>query len=169
MRLPNPKLSNRMQAFLEHAIKHDVLWDVCCDHGYVGIKALESGLFSEVYFVDCIPHIMKRLEQLIQQLNWKISHPYQLYTMSGADIPIDIEGTLLIAGVGGATIKTILSSLLEKKTLKAKRLLLSPHMDVPLFLEYIESEIFKQTYYLFERKMIAEGKRERPLFIFERR
>lgn len=168
MRLPNPKLSKRMRIFLDHAIKNDIFWDVCCDHGYVGIKALESGEYTTVHFVDCIPHIMDRLKKLIEQNSHRVQGPYVLHTKSGADINELIKGTLLIAGVGGTTIKTILSKLLTNQHLLASRILLSPHMDEHIFLNFVECIHFKEKYFLVEKISISEGKRFRPLYIFDR-
>ena len=130
MKLPSPKLSPRMKSFIEHAIPNASFWDVCCDHGYVGIQALTSNQFTSVHFVDQVPHIMKRLQQLIyQNKNLRAEHKFFLQTCPGEEIEGDVEGTLLIAGVGGLTMKNILTSLMSKKTLLAQRLLLSPHTD----------------------------------------
>lgn len=94
MRLPNARLTPRMKCFIEHALKEQPLWDICCDHGYVGIKALESSEFSEVHFVDQVPHIMERLKVLIAQ-SWRIKphHQYHLYLASGEDLTRDVEGS----------------------------------------------------------------------------
>jgi tRNA (adenine22-N1)-methyltransferase len=168
MKLTNPKLSRRMKCFIDNALKNDVLWDICCDHGYVGIKALESSQFSEVHFVDQIPHVMDRLEVLIKQY-WRIrpEHKYTLHAMSGEDLELDICGTMLIAGVGGLTIKKIVSTLVEKKKLKAKRLLLSPHTDEKTLIHYMEEIDFKKLYSITEKIMMPEGKRFKPLYILD--
>lgn len=168
MKLPNPKLSTRMKSFLEHALKGQPLWDVCCDHGYVGIKALESSEFLEVHFVDQVPHIMQRLEMLLKQ-SWKIKseHKYFLYLLPAEAIEGEVHGTLLIAGVGGLTIKTIVSTLIANQKLKAHRLLLSPHTDEKVLIQYLDDEIFKNLYTLTDKILMPEGKRFRPLYIFD--
>lgn len=163
--LPNPKLSGRMLTFLEHALKDKVLWDICCDHGYVGIKALHSGQFSKIHFVDKIPHIMERLSTLISQRSKKNTCPYELHVMAGEDINVEVLGTVLIAGVGGLTIKIILDSLIAKNLLFAEKLLLSPHTDEKVLVEYLDSEILKREYTLEEKLMMPEGPRFRPLYI----
>lgn len=169
MKLPAPKLSIRMKAFIEHALPNESFWDVCCDHGYVGIKALTSNRFTSVHFVDQIPHIMKRLQQLIyQDKDLRAEHIYFLQTCAGEDIEGVVEGTLLIAGVGGLTMKNILNSLLNKKTLLAQRLLLSPHTDEKVIVEYIISEAFLIHYEIQEKIMLPEGKRLRPLYILNK-
>lgn len=168
MRLTNPKLSKRMKCFIDNALKNDVLWDICCDHGYVGIKALETSQFSEVHFVDQIPHVIDRLETLIKQY-WRIKpeHRYSLHVMAGEDLDIDLRGTILIAGVGGLTIKKIVSTLIEKKRLHAKRLLLSPHTDEKTLIQYMDEIDFQNMYSITEKIMMPEGKRFRPLYILD--
>lgn len=163
--LPNPKLSGRMLTFLEHALKDEVLWDICCDHGYVGIKALHSGQFSKVHFVDKIPHIMERLATLINQRSKKNTCPYELHVMAGEDLNMEVSGSVLIAGVGGLTIKIIIDSLIAKNVLKAEKLLLSPHTDEKVLVEYLESEIIKNNFVLENKIMMPEGPRLRPLYI----
>lgn len=168
MKLPNPKLSNRMKCFIEHALKGQPFWDVCCDHGYVGIKALESSEFLEVHFVDQVPHIMQRLETLIKQ-SWRIKPEYKyfLYLLPGEEIEGEVCGTLLIAGVGGLTIMTIVSTLIANQKLKAQRLLLSPHTDEKVLIQYMDDENFKNLYSFTDKILIPEGKRFRPLYIFD--
>ena len=50
MKLPNPKLTKRMKCFIDHALIDKPLWDICCDHGYVGIKALETSYIRKTVF-----------------------------------------------------------------------------------------------------------------------
>lgn len=170
MKLPRPKLSNRMKIFLQHALKGLPFWDVCCDHGYVGIKALESSEFSEVYFVDQVPHIMQRLEALVKQLfPMNLGCNYTFFLLSAQDIDLEVSGNLLIAGVGGVTIERILSSLLAKNKLSARRLLLSPNTDEKILVRYMDDEIFKKLYTLTSKVMIQEGKRLRVLYIFDQK
>lgn len=169
MKLPRPKLSSRMVSFLEHALKNQPLWDVCCDHGYVGIKAMESGAFSEVHFVDQVPHIMDRLETLISQTRIAKNHRHFLHRKAGEELEAEIHGTLLIAGVGGLTIKNILENLIAKKALKAKRFLLSPHSDEKVLLNLLESESFQQHYDITQKILLPEGPRHRPLYIIDLR
>nr|BDT28535.1 tRNA (adenine(22)-N(1))-methyltransferase TrmK [Bacteriovorax sp. HI3] len=158
-----------MQTFIEKALDHSPFWDVCCDHGYVGIGALYTKRFSHVHFVDQVPHIIERLDQLIKQSpDFKEDFPYSLHTMSGESLDGDITGTFLIAGVGGMTIKNILSAALKKETLKAQRLLLSPHTDEAVMSAYIMSEDFKTYYSIKERLMLLDGKKHRPLYILDR-
>ena len=170
MKLPSPKLTIRMRSFIDHAIPHAPFWDVCCDHGYVGIKALVSSQFTVVHFVDQVPHIMKRLQTLIyQNRELRSEHQYQLHVCSGEEINSNVEGTLLVAGVGGLTMKNILNALIDKDHLQCDRILLSPLTDEKVIVEFIMSEFFQGLYSVDDKKLLPEGKRERPLYILNKK
>ncbi len=157
-----------MKIFIEEGLDDLPFWDVCCDHGYVGIGGLHSKRFSHVHFVDQIPHIMKRLELLIKQSpELDDSFFYTLHTIPAESINEDIHGTFLIAGVGGLSIKNILSACLETRKMKAQRLLLSPHTDEEVLIEYMLSEEFKKIYKIKERLLLKDNKRLRPLYILD--
>ncbi len=166
-KLPKPKVSNRMKIFVDRGLDHMPYWDFCCDHGYIGIYALKSERFSEVHFVDQVPHIMERLKALFRQSkNPKYDFKYFFHTSSGEDLQYVVNGNCLIAGVGGTTIKIILESLLKSDRLEAKRLLLSPHLDEHILIPFMES---LSELYLFNEKIeIQEGRRVRPLYIYDR-
>lgn len=168
--LPTPKASARMKTFVTHGINGLPFWDVCCDHGYIGIHALRSKRFSEVHFVDQIPHIMQRLQALfLQSSNLRPDYRYAFHTSAGEDIEHKISGTFLVAGVGGTTIKNILQALMCKNLFFADRLLLSPHLDESFMVALMESESFKTKYHLVEIKSITEGSRQRPLYIYDKK
>jgi tRNA (adenine22-N1)-methyltransferase len=161
-----PKLSKRMLLFLEQAIKHKPLWDICCDHGFVGLGALRDQ-FSEVHFVDQVPHIMDTLRTRLEQYPPKTDCKFSLHVIPAELIDQDIFGTCLIAGVGGLTIKNILSALIVNQKLKAQRLLLSPHTDELVLVDFISELSFQEKYSLKEKYLFTEGKKERSLYILD--
>lgn len=166
-KLPKPKVSERMKIFVDWGIDQLPFWDFCCDHGYIGIHALKSERFSEVHFVDQVPHIIERLQTLFAQSD-KVKPEYKFFfhIASGEDLKTKVEGNCLIAGVGGTTIKVILETLSQKDFLHAKRLLLSPHLDEHILNPFMES--LSDQYKLVEKIEIPEGKRVRPLYIYDR-
>lgn len=169
VKLPRPKLTVRMKIFVDNALSDQPFWDVCCDHGYIGIGALQSLKFSEVHFVDQIPHIMDRLDKLIHQSpSLNPDYKFFLHTQSAENLEVPVFGNLLIAGVGGTTIKIILESLVNRNLLKADRLLLSPHLDEHILLPFLEVGKISKEYSLTEKRLIKEGRRERPLYRFDK-
>lgn len=160
------KVSLRMKTFIEHALPNAPFWDICCDHGHIGLEASLRGTFSEVHFVDQVPHIMKKLEELIASKP-KGQTPLFIHCLAAEKLDLKIEGTFLVAGVGGLTISTIIKPLLENNRLACERLLLSPQTDEKTLLLFIDSDIMKLSYSLTAKILIPEGKRVRSLYVFD--
>lgn len=155
-----------MELFIGLAIPGLPFWDICCDHGHAGIGAARTGAFPEVHFVDQLPHVMKNLENFVFRLGPEYRMcPYFFHAVSGQQIDREVTGTCLIAGVGGLTMKFILKGLQDENKLKARRLLLCPHTDEAELVSFLESDQLREKYELVERRMIAVGKKMKPLFI----
>lgn len=118
------KLSPRLNAFYERLLPHQSVWDFCCDHGYVGLKALESENHPHVHFVDPVPHLIKKIQIICEKREARGAF---FHTSLGEDLNERVDGTVVIAGVGAETIIKILDSLHQKGLLMASRLVLSPH------------------------------------------
>lgn len=160
------KISKRMQQFIECALPDMPFWDICCDHGQAGIGAAKSGRFTEVHLVDQLPHVMRNLETSVYKLPPEYRMvPYYFYATAGQNIGRNILGNCLIAGVGGLTTRIILKGLMDEGKLKAKRLILCPHTDETELVSFLSSQEFLEMYELIDRRMIAVGKKMKPLFI----
>ena len=165
---PMFKLSRRMNFVFDHLIHGKPVWDLCCDHGYVGLNAYESGLFPEVNFVDQVPHIIDNLKTRFQAEYFQAEHSQKAFfwPQDGGTLP-QVQGTMIITGVGAIAILKILRSISSNNNLQASRLILGPHRDEILF----ESELlnwpeFQKQYQLEQKYEIQEGRRSRILFIF---
>lgn len=166
-KLPKPKISQRMQFFVEEAEPHMPFWDFCCDHGYIGIAALLSKKFTDVHFVDQIPHIIERLKKLFEQSPDKQhSQNYFLHNCGGENLDCEINGNIIIAGVGGRTIVSILKSIIMKKRLTAKKIILSPHLDIKIMEEFCREQLELHQYQLIKQVDINENNRIRPVYIW---
>lgn len=155
-----------MELFISLALPGLPFWDICCDHGHAGIGAAKTGNFSEIHLVDQLPHVMKNLEEQVYKLSPDYRMvPYFFYATSGQAIDREVTGNCLIAGVGGLTMKLILKGLQDEEKLKAKRLILCPHTDEVELVSFLETPRMNQEYELVERRMIAVGKKLKPLFI----
>ena len=166
-KLPAPKASRRMKIFVEKALEGEAFWDFCCDHGYIGIHALKVERFKEVHFVDQVPHIIHRLQKLFAQSHKvKEEYRYFFHVAAGENISHVVDGNCLIAGVGGTTIKIILENLKSNNLLQAKRLLLSPHLDEHILNPFMQEKL-GTIYQLKEKILIPEGRRSRPLYVYD--
>ena len=158
-----------MKFFVDSAIPEMPFWDFCCDHGYIGIAALKTEKFSAVYFVDQIPHIIQRLKLLFEQSPQKTeNYQFDFFDCGGENINIKVYGNVIIAGVGGRTIVTILKALKNKNNLHANRLILSPHLDINFLKDYISNELHLINYTLVDTAEINENGRVRPVFILDK-
>lgn len=166
MTRPIVKLSPRFKIFIANIIPNQPFWDICCDHGHVGLEVYLSGISAEVHLVDQVPHIMKKIENFLKEN--ELSNGIFLHTVKAENINSPLLGTVLIAGVGGKSIKNILGELFNKNILHARRLLLSPHTDLKAFTETIESDQFKTRFNLTEKVALDEGGIIKTLFIFDR-
>lgn len=166
MNLSKPKLSERMLLFLSLGIKDKPFWDICCDHGYVGLGALKSN-FSEVHFVDQVPHIMEKIRLRFEQFPPVSEVKYYFHPISAEWINIDIFGNFLIAGVGGLTIKNIIEPLIENNKLHDDRLILSPHTDEKVLINCISSSAVHEKYLIKEKIIFNEGKKSRSVYVLD--
>ena len=58
------KLSKRLNAINSLITQsYDIVWDCCCDHGFLGMALLERGIAKQINFVDIIPELMEAHEQ----------------------------------------------------------------------------------------------------------
>lgn len=138
---PMLKLSRRMQLIYDQLLPGEPVWDFCCDHGYMGLNAYESGVFPQVYFVDQVPEIIERLRTRFTQEYFKKDFSSEAHFLSipGEHVNTPLTGTVVLAGVGAHTIQKILVSAQEKGLLQARRFILCPqnheHKISSFFLE----------------------------------
>jgi len=99
------KLSKRLNAINSLITQsYDIVWDCCCDHGFLGMALLERGIAKQINFVDIIPELMEALEQSLQQFEQGKSLPsWQVRCEDVAQIklPTSAKQVIVIAGVGG--------------------------------------------------------------------
>ena len=139
-------------------------WDICCDHGYIGILALKSQRYTSVYFVDNVEHIIDRLTKLIKISPSDIPKDQAFLIHSPAEeLSLKLFGTVVIAGVGGRTIIKILKSLLLRNLLYAEVLLLSAHTDEAMLSEFIMDSPMAKKYITEAVYEIKEGRRIRRI------
>lgn len=166
MNRPQIKLSPRFKIFVDKILPNVPFWDLCCDHGYVGLEIFFNKKSSEVHLVDQVPHIMQKIAKYLQD-NLEDTSGIELHIESAQNLKVPLTGTVLIAGVGGKTIQIIVQELLKTKLLHATRLLLSPHTDLKAFNELIQTQEFQTLYTLTEKVPLDEGGIIKTLFVFD--
>ncbi len=162
------KLSPRIQLIFDQLLPGEPVWDFCCDHGYLGLAAYRSGKFSEVHFVDRVPHIMQSLQARFHHKHYKDEYTVKAYfhTLSGEQVQLPLRGTVVISGVGSHTILDILK---DKDLTANRRIVLVPQKDEEFLLESLQvNAALRQTHSLQKHLLVTEKKRERTLLVFDK-
>jgi len=164
------KLSERLTIVYENLLPKKDVWDICCDHGYLGTAAYKSASFSHIYFVDRVPTIMEQLEIQFQKSDFKTESVSKatFICAAGQDIGTSVTGTICITGVGGFSAFKILNGLAKNNFLNADRLILGPHRDEMKLLELIKDSSQLNQYHLKSEFKIVENDYKRSLFILDR-
>lgn len=159
-----------MQLIYDHLLPGKPVWDFCCDHGYLGLNAYESGLFSEVHFVDQVPHIVANLQRRFEAEYWRKDNPTRVvfHAHSGAEVRFVPSGTVVIAGVGAYTIAQILKALGQRGAVQADRLILGPQRDEEKLCFLLQNDAFAMGFCEPWWLSIEERGRNRKLLIFDK-
>lgn len=120
------RLGKRLTALFEAIPSgYDAIWDLCCDHGRLGMALIETGKAPEVRFNDCIDSIMTDLEARLIRYG---ARGYQLHTVEAEQLQLPRNGyhLLVLAGVGDEMTIRILQSLSHQTAPEHQDWLISP-------------------------------------------
>lgn len=150
-------LSARMQAVADMVTKGNRVCDVGCDHGYVSIYLVLSGISPKILAMDINEGPLMRAKEhivragLMDYITLRRSDGLVEYEQGEAD-------TLICAGMGGRLMQRIL----EREPLKSKdfkELILQPQSEVSLFRKYMR----KVGYSIEWEDMILEENKFYPI------
>ena len=161
------KLSKRLSA-LKSMIGsgYDHIWDVCCDHGYLGFALLaryqqvqsqqHHSALPEVHFVDVVPHLMAQLQTELQAVDF--ASRYHLHCQDAGSIRCSPEHRhlVIIAGVGGDVAIEIIRSILKNhENAKHIEFLLAPVHHLYRVRQFLRQSGFA----LLAEQLLVENKR----------
>ncbi|MBC7371398.1 MAG: tRNA (adenine(22)-N(1))-methyltransferase TrmK [Bdellovibrionaceae bacterium] len=156
-----PKLGPRLQFIFEHLMPGLPVWDVCCDHGYLGMSVLRSGLFPEIHFVDQVPSIVAKLEAKLAKIAG--SEKCRFHALDASMLQETITGNLVIAGIGGLNMIQILAKLQKNHLLRTQRIVLSAQKDHEKVKDwFLENQ---SRFSILQEIFIPERGRNRSVFI----
>lgn len=142
MSIPLPELSPRLKLLYSKIPENQPFYDMCCDHGYIALHAFQNLNIPKVIAVDIVPNIIRRIRTHLPQYfsdipeiternftKWRIEkNQKELIGFShGAENLKNIQGTLMVAGVGTHTLLKIFQA--HKENSEVKRWILSTHTD----------------------------------------
>lgn len=115
------RLGNRLRHLYQWTLAaepYDDIWDVCCDHGHLGLhlhRALRQpvlGPRSHVHLVDCVPNIINALKSQYAPL---MDSQLSVHCLDAGAIPLRQGRQLvLVAGIGVGTMVTILEKITQQ-------------------------------------------------------
>ena len=117
------KMTKRLRFLLDEVPKGSELWDIGCDHGLLGLVAVDEGRADRACLVDPAPHAINALRATLSSPRlsewWEKHHKrVEIILAQGEDLSNRIRGTVVIAGMGGESMVGIL------KVIKNSNLLL---------------------------------------------
>lgn len=119
------KLSKRLAA-IDALITEpeDIIWDCCCDHGYLGLALLKRNAANKVIFVDIVPDLMANLELLLLRVSSAQSmhsnnDQWQVLCKDVGAIKLtsDTKQVVVIAGVGGELLLKLLQQVVANNSM----------------------------------------------------
>lgn len=127
------KLSKRLAAIDSLIGDHqNLIWDCCCDHGYLGMALLKRNAAEKVIFVDIIADIMTALRaQLVHNSQLKSNSEWQVLCQDVGAIKLTQtkDQVVVIAGVGGELMLRLMQQIIANNTaqqIKSVRFILCP-------------------------------------------
>src|SRR5689334_8158056 len=122
-------MSDRIRRLASHVRNHSVVYDLCCDHGYIGWMAWDQKAPAGLVFVDQSPNALRAVGEALRERALQHDPRIDVRISPAEDISIDDRPSdFIIAGVGTRTIVTVIRQLFPKG-LGPHRLILSPEKN----------------------------------------
>ncbi|MCR5585639.1 MAG: class I SAM-dependent methyltransferase [Lachnospiraceae bacterium] len=131
------RLSKRLQTVVSMVTHGNSVADVGCDHAHTGIFLIQSGVSTKVLAMDLRRGPLEKAEENVKEAG--LADKIELRLSDGLQRLGEGEtDTILISGMGGPLILSILEKEL-KKAKAAKELILSPQSDLEGFEEGLKN------------------------------
>jgi len=135
--------------------EYSQVWDLCCDHGKLGLALLESKKTKLIHFVDQVPSIISDLDKKIQKIKELDSEQYTLNTLNAENVILKDNNSLIcICGVGGDVAIKIIDSLMKNNDLNNHDILISAQYHMYDLRSFLITNNFK----LKKQMLSFEGK-----------
>ena len=127
----------RLETIIKYINNNDIVADIGCDHGYLGIMALNKG----IEFVQFIDNKIGPLNQAKKNCENIDSKKIQFTLASGITALEEHIDTICICGMGGELICDILEENLSAAKL-LKKIILQPNRNEPNLRKYLMTNGF---------------------------
>ncbi|RZA11377.1 MAG: hypothetical protein EOP10_33170 [Proteobacteria bacterium] len=157
------KFTVRFEKILAFTRPDHVLYDLCCDHGLMGLKALLQNQASEVHFVDQSENALKALRLELRVLPNDLQSKAFVHCMPAEDcVLLDQPSDFIIAGVGIQTCISIISAVFPQG-LGQHRLIIAPQQKSQVLRKFLMDRNFR----LFDETVTVERQRFREIIVVE--
>lgn len=163
--IPPVSLSARLQIIRDCLLPDQPLWDIGCDHGYLGLRAHHDGLCSVVHLVDRSAVVVDNLRRQVREL-WPDGpgDGLQIWQHDAASEPLPVTGgTVVLAGLGIWTILRVLSRTFSGAVPAGVRLVLAATLEE----EFLRLHLCRQGWRLQHEELYAEAGHVRQLLVWE--
>ncbi|MFT7559115.1 MAG: tRNA (adenine22-N1)-methyltransferase [Flavobacteriales bacterium] len=123
--------------------EYDEIWDACCDHGQLGLHLHQALPNAKVKLLDCVPAIIEQLKFRCASYSSANLH-IEMARAEGITLGAGQRPVVVLAGLGGETIMTIMDEILVRN----KVTLGNNHLD---FVLSTNSHAFELRHYLREQ------------------
>lgn len=153
------KLSRRLEALVEHCDgEYQHIWDMCCDHGYLGMTLIKKHPSANIHFVDIVPSLTKEVSSNLERFFAQDSARLHVSCQDVVDAPLsEFAGTTLvvIAGIGGELMMSMITALREKHAHRNVDFLLCPVNETYL----LRRQLSKLNLNKLEETLVEDGGR----------
>ena len=138
-----PRLQH-IKDWIDKQKPYDDIWDLCCDHGRLGLHIHQTHPSTQVHLIDKIPSIINKLKI---KYKTRIDPRLHIQALDAQEIRLTTNSRqlLIIAGIGGGTAKNLLQSILSNpKNQQQLRIdvILSPNAHTFELRSYLRDESF---------------------------
>lgn len=152
-------MSARLEAILSLVHGDRPLFDLCCDHGQIGLRALERWSLPHLILVDQSAAVMDVLSKRIAQRGESLQSRITLLRQPAETLHLPEEACdIVIAGVGSSSCISIIEGLFESG-IKGHRLILACQQktqDLRLYLQ-------RRQFMLVDEMVVLENGRFREI------
>jgi tRNA (adenine22-N1)-methyltransferase len=163
-------LRPRLTRVLSYVRSDEMLWDIGCDHGYLGMRALMEKNLTGLVCIDRSPAAINKLkhkmalenlapavrDHVLRRLPDYERKNIRLVCADAATLPAEpVCGTVVLAGMGARSILRILNGFVFPNWLPQTQLVMLPNTERPLLEKtFIEKKI------PLSEESIDDGKRQ---------
>ncbi|RYF50344.1 MAG: methyltransferase domain-containing protein [Cytophagaceae bacterium] len=134
------RLTKRMNAIVGYVRPDSTVFDICCDHGLMGLLALAQRNDSEVVFVDQSERALAAVRESLKDLDPSLAARAKVLCTAAETIVVpESPSDFIIAGVGTHTVISIIDHLFSKD-LSTHRLILAPQQKSQPLRRYLQKK-----------------------------